>query len=727
MRRGVALLWALGMMGAACGARPAAALSDAPVSPTAVAPESPEMVQWLPWESWPGGRQYDPRLDKEVRFWGAGMPLREVFAGVQDQTGVEIGFWPPGDGTERVCVNLYLNPEKPPTLRELMAQLTWVMDCTFGCSGESAETRYALVRKSLAADPIEDLKQHARHVREQREQYCRQIAREMYREVLSRLDQFEEALALAPEVVASRYAGSDDLLVLAMSSPEMRAAVQFLGSLPERDLTSAPRSFHLDYAVSDSAWACRVFTRDWKYMSPEQRALLRTTLEPTLERSRREWNARVPPEYRCPEVVWTDDLDLRVEVNFTDVGGFRFGAYVTDQESAYYARGLGADGPFLAVVPPPDAGMLAGDTTIALRRAAGEHVAAEDEYWIQDAFKTALQRRELRRETQRRLAEQEHLSATGSQVLGSLPLPLDLHEPYALWQIQEAVAARTGLHVVSDCLCQLPRRLDQAAEVLYTEEPPELTALTVLRLSCTGLEGREAFADAFPAPRSSPGWEWGDAGTFLRFRSAERDLWRAGFLPDDMLATVDEWLAPYLPQIPEAVDSRQEITVPVDLREMGRWAGRLTEPQRRWGGVLIYDDPASPLNACRNAFREHVFIDIAIEGDLLAQLAMLRQDQWERLGGEGMRWGTDFSPRPGAEADVWTRWLGAEEGDVIRLAVPEPVVGPSSEEGDGRDRVRLEVVRDGSVVKWNELRTAIRLWPRTVTRLTGEREEATDP
>ena len=143
--------------------------------------------------------------------------------------------------------------------------------------------------------------------------------------------------------------------------------------------------------------------------------------------------------------------------------------------------------------------------------------------------------------------------------------------------------------------------------------------------------------------------------------------------------------------------------------------------------MLTYEDPTTAVTACRAAFREHVFLSIASEGALLTQLAMLRQDQWEGLCGEGLRWGTELSPKPGAEADVWARWLGAEEGDVIRLAAPEPVVGPSGEEGDGRDRVRLEVVRDGRVVKWNELRTAIKLWPRTVTRLTGEREEATDP
>ena len=726
MRQAMAWLSVLGLLGTACGASAAAAVSAAHPSPTDAGPESPVMAQWLPWESLPGGRQYDPRLEEAVRFWGAGIPLREVFAEVRGQTGVEIGFWPPGDDIERVCVTLYLDPERPPALRDLMVQLSWVLDCAFACSGENAEMRYSLVRTSVEPDPIGKLQQEARSIRRQREQQRDQIAREVYREALSRLDQFREALELPPEVVRSRYGSVDDLLVLAKSSPEMRAAVQFLATLPEKELTRTSRSFHLDYHLGEFARACYVFIGDWRHITPEQRALLRAALQPTLERNRQEWNARVPPEHRCPEVVWKDDLPLRVEVQFTDVGGFRFSAEVTDGKSPYYGR-LGADGPFLAIVPPSDVGILAGETTIALRRAAGERIAPGEEYWATDAFKMALERREMKWSVEQRITEHEHLSEDTAELLDSLPMPLDLGERHSLWQIQEAIAERTGLHVVSDCLCQLSSTLDQAAEVLYGKADPELTALGALRLSCMGLAGREAFAQPFTGPPPPLAWEWGDAGPLLRFRSAERDLWRAGFLPEDVLVELDQWLAPYLPQMTEALESGREVRVPVDLREMGRLAARLTEPQRRWGGTLTYENPTTAVNAYRSAFRFHVFTSIAGRGALLTQFAVLRQDQWEDLCGEGIRWGMELAPSPGAPADAWAQYAAAEEGDVIRLSAPDPAAEARGEYPDDRPRVRLEVVRRGKVVWWHELSTAIRLWPQEVARLRGKLDMADPP
>ena len=104
---------------------------------------------WNPSESWPGGAQFDPRLERPVNFWGAGMRLSDAFAAVKKQTGVEIGFVPAGDENERICVNLYLNREDPPNLRELMAQLSWVLDCTFACChGDESGLDYWLLSTS---------------------------------------------------------------------------------------------------------------------------------------------------------------------------------------------------------------------------------------------------------------------------------------------------------------------------------------------------------------------------------------------------------------------------------------------------------------------------------------------------------------------------------------------------------------------------------------------------
>ena len=59
-------------------------------------PEGVAIYPWDPGESWPGGAQSDPRLDQTVDFWGAGISLKDVFADIHEQTGLEIGFHPPG-------------------------------------------------------------------------------------------------------------------------------------------------------------------------------------------------------------------------------------------------------------------------------------------------------------------------------------------------------------------------------------------------------------------------------------------------------------------------------------------------------------------------------------------------------------------------------------------------------------------------------------------------------
>nr|NIN64343.1 hypothetical protein [Anaerolineae bacterium]NIN94628.1 hypothetical protein [Anaerolineae bacterium]NIQ77691.1 hypothetical protein [Anaerolineae bacterium] len=81
------------------------------------------MSQWEPGESYQGGSDYDSRLDHSVQFWVAGASLATVFADIERQTGVRLGFLPEGDENTRVRVHLFLNRQDPPTLREFMAQL----------------------------------------------------------------------------------------------------------------------------------------------------------------------------------------------------------------------------------------------------------------------------------------------------------------------------------------------------------------------------------------------------------------------------------------------------------------------------------------------------------------------------------------------------------------------------------------------------------------------------
>jgi len=106
---------------------------------------------WEPSQSWPGRPQFDPRLDDSVTFWSTGIPLSDVFAAVHEQTGVEIGFFPPDDQNRRVCVNVYLNPAAPPTLREVMVQLGWVTDCAFAYARDGKTMSYHLLSTSLGS------------------------------------------------------------------------------------------------------------------------------------------------------------------------------------------------------------------------------------------------------------------------------------------------------------------------------------------------------------------------------------------------------------------------------------------------------------------------------------------------------------------------------------------------------------------------------------------------
>ncbi len=117
-------------------------------------PASPPLEslrQWDPSASWEGGRDYDARLNRPVAFWRAGLSLEEVFAGVEQQAGVKLSFFPEEDENRRMRVHLFLNQEEPPSLRELMAQLMWVVDCPFFLAEESEGKTYYLMSTSMAA------------------------------------------------------------------------------------------------------------------------------------------------------------------------------------------------------------------------------------------------------------------------------------------------------------------------------------------------------------------------------------------------------------------------------------------------------------------------------------------------------------------------------------------------------------------------------------------------
>ncbi|MBN1460550.1 MAG: hypothetical protein JXA57_13535, partial [Armatimonadetes bacterium] len=228
-----------------------------------------KMAPWLPAQSYPGREQADARLDERVNFWGAGIPLARVLESIGEQTGVEIGCFPPGDMNERVCVNLYLNPDDPPTLREMLVQLSWVTDCALACSPEQPR-RYWLLSTSAGNGALVRTLEAKREERRAEESELSAIRAELRRETLARLADLREALAVPEEDLVDRYLGVDDLLLLAMLDPDRRATSEFLVSLSGEDVQKL-----------ESTWGVM---RWWSRWPPAQQQLLREAIQSELMR-----------------------------------------------------------------------------------------------------------------------------------------------------------------------------------------------------------------------------------------------------------------------------------------------------------------------------------------------------------------------------------------------------------------------------------------------------------
>ena len=127
---------------------------------------------FAPWS--PGGSGTgDPRLDQTVSLWKAGITVAEVLEAAHAQTGVSIRP-SSSDGLEnRLRVTVYLNPQNPPRLGELLAQLAWVTDGTVRVAGTGREAVYQFVLPPPGTgDPVAKLTE--RLDRESRERQSRE-------------------------------------------------------------------------------------------------------------------------------------------------------------------------------------------------------------------------------------------------------------------------------------------------------------------------------------------------------------------------------------------------------------------------------------------------------------------------------------------------------------------------------------------------------------------------
>ncbi len=583
-----------------------AAITSSPAPAASAVPTAggigPGMVSWVAGESYGDGTQSDPRLDQPVAFWGAGIPLKEVFASLREQAGVEIGFWPAADDNERICVNLYLNPDRPPTLRELMVQLSWVTDCAFALSEVDEEKRYALLATTIKHGAV------ARMQREQEQNvraYRQRVADDRRKRATEKMAELRDALTLSREELIDRYKDRDDLLLLAMLDPAKRDVVEFVLGLLDDDMWGTVDRGEL--------------RREWDEWSAEQQGAL------TRIREQRPQLGPVLPEKADRQlfVHIVAFLPTLISISFERP---------RRQEVAYFEVKLADIEPDQAIEDRTTLGQL-----------LGEEVSAEEAEALRatcrQRIRTAQEEREkarLRTILEDRLAAQLPLSPRVAALLSSISLGVSPEGKHPLWQIQEAVAARSGMHVVSDCFWQPARSILPIIDLVYPDERPEMTALLVLRLACLSTVEPEKLR-SWHADNDRAGWEWQDVGTFFRFRHKARDLWRLAFLPERTLSAIDS-------SRPADVEDEAKAELALDLRKVAAVIGGLNDAQVYQGGKIIYHDPADPAAARSHAVRETVFEAIGLRLKTFRFLATLSDEQRDMLESDGLRWREDLTP-----------------------------------------------------------------------------------
>lgn len=692
MERAAATVTSIWLALAVLGGVPAPAVAQARAAGVSPDPGSAsDLVQWLPSESWPGGEQYDPRLGRPVRFWGAGIPLKEVFAGVREQTDGEIGFWPVGDMNERVCVNLYLNREEPPTLRELMAQLSWVTACAFGVWEDHIEPRYALLRTSIAEGALVRLEQRAAKADAARRAARERALAELRVTAFERLAELGEGLSLSRREAIHRYRGRDDLLLLALLDPARRAAAKFLLTLGEADREEMRRKGHV--------------SGPWEQWSAQQIDLLREALQPCLDQWTEEGplaGGRTVPQWG--NWSWVEDQDLTVSASVDDDGGFSVRAWMAeDPEYDDIVRAIEA--PFLRlVVDPRLPESMHPEFEIELRELLGEELTDLEECKLIAALRGPLEQERRRGPLEERLARCCSLSDATSSALTEVKLALKPWDKRGLWQLQEAVSAASGMHVVSDCFWQ-PARAAEETLVYLAPEGDWQNALNVLRaVTVARTDFSHLMCELTSYSEDVVGFEWGGAGDFLRFRSTERAVWRAALLPPEIEHLLDAWSGPYIAAACREDGASKLLEVPLDLRAFSQLAGELTVPQRRWGGHLIYADPSDLGNTYRHAFREIALQKLRSNLHWYALIAGLSENQWRRLQSEGLRWENDVSLRLTTSVDrhglSWLPVRALEEGDLLQFV-------PTTD----REKASIQITRAGEVWKSVPVVTALCVEP----------------
>jgi hypothetical protein len=220
---------------------------------------------------------------------------------------------------------------------------------------------------------------------------------------------------------------------------------------------------------------------------------------------------------------------------------------------------------------------------------------------------------------------------------------------------------------------------------LCPREPRKADALTVLCAMCGAREEESQLQwNVEGSHEPSVAWELEGSSSLLRFRGLARDVWRAAFLPADTLRDLDQALEPYLLQARQDDFSGHTVRLTLDLPVMSRIARRLDGLQVRYGGSILYGDPADPEEGYRRALREAALEPLAAGDWVLPWLGALTDQQWARVWKEGLNWAHDLAPMQLTSPTITRLVLSRVPQDeleklVVKVLVDEsadPVLGP---------------------------------------------------
>lgn len=664
----------------------------------------PAPARFLPQEWWLSHPpSEDPRLERPVTLWGAGMSLAKAFEEVAQQTGVKVRFWPADSFWPRVCVSIFLNSKQPPTLRSLLAQLAWVTEGSFAYAEEGGERVYSFVGPAADAEIMQKLWDYAEAETQERQRRHDEAVAQMREKALVKLNELREALSLSHDEAIRRYKGQDDLMLLALLEPTYRAIAQFL-------LTLSPDDLELMQPSSG-------IIRAWHEFTPRQQVYLRQAGREAQRKAEAERQRGRTGEH-WDDWEWIERQPLEVEMQSSDSGGWSLMVmYPFDAPRSDDAMRMGFHIGLLQLVSDPRLEHSMGPrASMELKRLLGEDISEEEAQRIYERHDEQESRKRMREQLDEGLTRLGTLSPHMTVRLGALKLPMDPAKSHALWQLQEAVAAASGLHVISDCFWQPERSITPFLELLYPQGAGELNALRVLQLSCASSWGRDHLrTESRDYAPEVVGWEWSDTGDFLRFRSTERDVWRAAFLPEDVKQALDGWLEPHLPKA--GASEQTAVEVPLDLPACGWLAGRLTMPQRRWGGRITYGDQTERKYAYRNAFAEATLALFHGRTYLYRVLGSLNDNQWARLKGDGLTWGADISLAPTRQEVIFdASETEHQPGELVRLRDLERGMGRPRDSAASAWCLLEFTAADGTTVGY-PIATGVTVQPKDTSRL----------